>query len=86
MAKPLLMALEQCGMKVFPDINTAWHFNDKVGQKYLLDALDIYVPPTWIFYSKKDAITWARKAEYPKVFKLKVGAGAKNVRLVKSGK
>ena len=30
------------GIKVFPDSNTAWHFDDKVGQKYLLEASPHY--------------------------------------------
>ncbi|MEQ8573135.1 MAG: hypothetical protein RIB63_03690, partial [Fulvivirga sp.] len=38
MAKPLLFALEQAGIGVFPDFNTNWHFDDKIGQKYLLEA------------------------------------------------
>src|SRR5690554_5639993 len=38
-AKQLLYSLEQKGMKVFPDFNTTWHFDDKVGQKYLLEAI-----------------------------------------------
>ena len=83
-AKKLLFSLEQSGMKVFPDFNTAWHFDDKVGQKYLLEAIGAPLVPTWIFYSKKEAILWAKEIDYPKVFKLRGGAGSQNVRLVKN--
>ena len=37
-AKELLFSLEQSGFKVFPEFNSNWHFDDKVGQKYLLEA------------------------------------------------
>lgn len=86
MAKSLLFSLEQSGMKVFPDFNTAWHFDDKVAQKYLLEALEIDLVPTWVFYDKKTAYEWIEKATFPKVFKLKGGAGSQNVQLVKTKK
>jgi glutathione synthase/RimK-type ligase-like ATP-grasp enzyme len=84
MAKPLLFSLEQSGMKVFPDFNTAWHFDDKVGQKYLLEALNTDLVQTWAFYDKKTALDWINKTSYPKVFKLRGGAGSQNVQLVKN--
>ena len=31
-AKQLLFSLQQAGKKIFPDINTAWHFDDKIGK------------------------------------------------------
>lgn len=82
MAKPLLFALQQSRMKVFPDFNTAWHFDDKVGQKYLLEAIGVPLVPTWVFYSKQEALEWAAQTSYPKVFKLRGGAGSQNVKLV----
>lgn len=85
-AKGLLFALEQSGMKVFPDFNTAWHFDDKVGQKYLLEAVGAPIPKSWVFYEKKDALDWVNRTRFPKVFKLRGGAGSTNVKLVKSKK
>ena len=41
MARQLIYALQQSGKNVFPNFNTAWHFDAKVGQKYLLEALGI---------------------------------------------
>lgn len=38
-AKQLLYSLQLSGKKVFPDFMTGWHFDDKVGQKYLLKPL-----------------------------------------------
>ena len=83
-AKKILFSLEQAGIRVFPDFNTGWHFDDKVAQKYLLEAIDAPIVPSYIFYDKKDAKAWAKMTTYPKVFKLKGGAGASNVKLVKN--
>ena len=82
MAKELLYSLEQAGINVFPDFKTAWHFDDKVGQKYLLEALEGALVPSWVFYDKTEAIRWAENCSYPKVFKLRGGSGSQNVRLV----
>ena len=84
MAKSLLFSLEQSDMKVFPDFKTAWHFDDKVGQKYLLEALGTHLVPTWAFYDKKTALEWINQTTFPKVFKLRGGAGSQNVQLVKN--
>lgn len=84
-AKQLLFSLEQSGKKVFPDFNTGWHFDDKIGQKYLLEALNITeLVPTWVFYNKADALKWADSVSFPKVFKLRGGAASQNVRLVRT--
>lgn len=84
LAKKLLFAIEHSGIKVFPDFKTNWHFDDKVAQKYLLEAIGAPLVPSYAFYDKKQAIVWAKQTNYPKVFKLKGGAGASNVKLVKS--
>lgn len=83
-AKGLLFALEQAGKKVFPDFNTGWHFDDKVGQKYLLESIGAPLVQTDIFYSKLDALKFIENTSFPKVFKLRGGAGSSNVRLVHS--
>jgi hypothetical protein len=84
MAKGLLFSLEHAGLKVFPDFRTAWHFDDKVSQKYLLEAVGAPLAPTWVFYDKHEALAWAETSSFPKVFKLRGGAGSQNVRLVQS--
>ncbi len=83
-AKQLLFALQQSGKKVYPDFNTSWHFDDKLGQKYLLEAINAPFAPTMAFYSKDEALKWIDRANFPKVFKLRGGAGSSNVQLVKS--
>jgi glutathione synthase/RimK-type ligase-like ATP-grasp enzyme len=83
-AKQLLYSVQAAGKKVFPDYNTVWHFDDKVGQKYLFEAIGAPLAPAYVFYSKKEALEWAKQTSYPKVFKLRTGAGSDNVLLVKS--
>lgn len=83
-AKQLLYSLQTVGIKVFPDFYTCWHFDDKVGQKYLLEAVNAPFVPSYIFYSKADAYKWIENATFPKVFKLRSGAGSSNVKLVKN--
>ena len=70
--------------RVFPDFNTGWHFDDKVGQKYLLEAIGAPLVPSYVFYTKNEALKWVETTEFPKVFKLRGGAGATNVRLAKT--
>jgi glutathione synthase/RimK-type ligase-like ATP-grasp enzyme len=79
-----MYSVQAAGKKVFPDFNTIWHFDDKVGQKYLLEAIKGPLVPTWVFYTKKEALAWAKTASFPKVFKLRGGAGSANVRLAKT--
>jgi len=83
-AKQLMYSLETAGKKVFPDFHTMWHFDDKVGQKYLLEAIDAPLVPSWVFYDKYSALDWLSAREFPVVFKLRNGAGSGNVRLVKN--
>jgi glutathione synthase/RimK-type ligase-like ATP-grasp enzyme len=83
-AKQLLHAVQASGRAVFPDYPTAWHFDDKVAQKYLLEAIGAPLANSYVFYDKEDAKAWAAKTDFPKVFKLRNGAGSDNVRMVKS--
>lgn len=83
-AKQLLYSLQRVGKKVFPDFNTGWHFDDKVGQKYLLEAVGAPIVPSYVFYTEKDALNWIENTSFPKVFKLRGGAGSSNVKLVKT--
>ncbi len=83
-ARQFLWSAQQMGIKIFPNINTCWHFDDKVGQKYLLESIGAPLVPSHVFYDKKEAMDWIEKAEFPKVFKLRGGASSMNVRLVKT--
>jgi glutathione synthase/RimK-type ligase-like ATP-grasp enzyme len=83
-ARQLIYSIEKMGLKVFPDSNTCWHFDDKVGQKYLLEAVNAHLVPSYVFYDKQVAMNWIAQADFPKVLKLRGGAGSANVRLVKN--
>jgi hypothetical protein len=85
-AKQLMYSVAAMGKKIFPDFNTAWHFDDKVGQKYLLEAVGAPLVPSYVFYTKQEALAWINNTTFPKVFKLRGGAGSTNVSLVKSKK
>ena len=83
-AKELIYSFKSAGKGVFPDFEMVWHFDDKVGQKYLLEANGAPLAPAWVFYDKQEALAWAYKTDFPKVFKLRGGAGSQNVKLVHS--
>lgn len=81
-AKYLLSSLEAAGLKTFPNTCTSWHFDDKIAEKYLLEAIGAPIVPTYVFYSKKEALNFFASTEYPKVFKLRRGSGSSNVKLI----
>lgn len=85
-ARQLLFAMEAAGKKVYPDFRTGWFFDDKVGQKYLLEAIDAPLVPSYVFYSKSEALRWIQETAFPKVFKLRKGSSSANVRLVRNQK
>lgn len=83
-AKQLHWSLEEAGKVVFPNFRTSWHFDDKVGQKYLFEAVGSPLVPSYVFYERSDAQAWAEKTTYPKVFKLRRGSSSDHVRLVRN--
>ncbi len=82
-AKRLMPAVEHgLGIPVFPNWKTCWHFDDKIAQSYLLQAAGIPTPQTWVFWRRKDALSFCRTARYPLVLKLASGIVSENVRLL----
>lgn len=81
MAVAVLKSISKSGKKVYPNFDTCWHFDNKVSEKYLFEAVDAPLVPSYVFYTEHEAIEWAENTSYPKVFKLKGGAGASNVKL-----
>lgn len=84
-AQKLLASIEH-GLRVpvFPDCSTRWHYDDKVAQKYLLDAASIPTPQTWVFWGRHEAEQFCLNAHYPLVWKLSGGASSENVTLLKN--
>ncbi len=80
----LTWAIERLGIKVFPDFNTCWHFDNKVYQKYMIEVSGLKSVPTYIFYDKASALDWLEKSTFPIVFKLRNGASSLNVKLIKT--
>ncbi len=79
-AQRILHVIEhELGIPVYPDSATAWHYDEKVAQFYLFQALGAPTPQTWIFWRRDEALAWAASAVYPVVFKLSCGAGASEV-------
>ncbi len=85
-AKQLLFSLEQAGKIVFPNFKTGWHYDDKLGQKYLFEACGIKSAHAYVFYDKKVAYNWIAHTDFPKVFKLRKGFGSRNVMLAHNKK
>jgi glutathione synthase/RimK-type ligase-like ATP-grasp enzyme len=84
MALDVIMAAEAMGILVFPSTPTCWHFDNKVSQKYLLEAVRAPLVGTHVFYDRNQALEWIEAASFPKVFKLSRGAGSVNVRLART--
>jgi glutathione synthase/RimK-type ligase-like ATP-grasp enzyme len=85
-AKSIMPIIEyQLGITCLPDQRTAWHYDDKIKQYYMLHLKGYPFIDTWVFYDKKKALQWLDTVqEYPLVFKLKGGAASHNVLLAKS--
>jgi len=85
MAQRVLASVEHAlGIPVFPSWKSAWHFEDKISQYYLLRAAGIPMPKTWLFWHKEAALAFVRSASFPLVIKLANGYRSGNVRLLKS--
>jgi glutathione synthase/RimK-type ligase-like ATP-grasp enzyme len=83
-AKNVLFTMEKLGKKVFPSIDDAWHFDDKLAETYLLQAIKAPIPDSFYFYSKEDVIKSAKKLHFPLIAKLRNGSGSHNVTMLKS--
>lgn len=85
LARDLLPVIENhLRVPCFPDLNTGWHYDDKVRQYLLLNPLGYPMVESHIFWDRGAALRWADETDYPQVFKLRGGAGSQNVILVKN--
>lgn len=82
-ARQLIASVEAMGLIVFPGSSTCWHYDDKIGQKYLLEAIGAPLIPTHVFYEPQTALRWLHNTNFPVVWKLRGGAGSQNVRLIR---
>lgn len=85
LARDILPVVEgELKIPCYPNRATAWHYDDKIKQYFLIKAHGFPITKSWIFYDRDKALRWARTARYPLVFKLRAGAGSMNVILVES--
>lgn len=86
-ARDILPVVEKdYGIPCYPNQATAWHYDDKVKQYFLLKAHGFPITESWVFYDRKAALAWAETTAYPVVFKLRGGAGSMNVVLVNTSR
>ena len=85
-ARQFIISIEYLGIKVFPNIHTCWHFDDKVGQKYLFESIKAPFIKSYVFYDLESSLEFINQVEFPKVFKLRGGAGSENVKLLSTKK
>jgi glutathione synthase/RimK-type ligase-like ATP-grasp enzyme len=84
-ARSIIQIASQLGLKVFPDFNTSWHFDDKVAQMFLLESINAPIPNHWFFATKDSCHKWIKsEAKFPVIAKLKCGAGSHNVKMLSS--
>lgn len=86
-APKILQAIEE-GLKipVFPNLESRWHYDEKVAQHYLLEAINAPRIKSWVFWDYEEALEFIEKADYPLVYKLSVGAGSSHVFKINSKK
>lgn len=83
-ARSILYTAKQMGLKIFPDFNDAWHFDDKIAQMYALKSVGAPIPKSWVFYDMQRLKECLSELEFPIVAKLRTGSGSHNVKLIKS--
>lgn len=82
-AKSIIYSVQD-KVKCFPNLDECFYFDDKLSQKYLLEATGVKIPKTDVFYDRKEALHFAAETKYPIVAKLRKGAGSGNVWLLKN--
>ncbi len=85
-ARQIIFAAEKMGLQVFPNSPSALFYDDKVGQKYLFEALNLPLIKTDVFYDQQKALQWLSTQSFPIVAKLRSGSGSRNVFLLENKK
>lgn len=82
----IIIAAMYMGIRVYPDLRTCWMFDDKLSEKYLLEALGEPLVSTHVFFDAEKAKSYFDHCTYPVVHKLAGGAGSTNVHLIRNQK
>lgn len=85
-SRSILYTAKMMGLKVFPDFNESWHFDDKVAEMYVLKAVGAPIPDSYVYYSYPllEKNVNSGNMTFPLVAKLRTGAGSHNVSLIKT--
>lgn len=84
-ARSFLYAAKLAGLSVYPDFQDAWHFDDKIAQSLLYEAIKAPIPEAYCFFDMETLKTWVdARTQYPVVAKLKAGSGSQSVKLLHS--
>jgi hypothetical protein len=85
LARRLIPAIEfGLRLPMFPSWTTAWHFEDKIAQYYLLQAVGIPMPLTQVLWSRRSVLEFLASERFPFVLKLSSGYRSKNVQLLRT--
>ena len=71
-------------VRVVPNWESAWHYESKVAQSYILEALHAPRPRTVVSFEREDAAASAQQLGLPVVAKKSYGAAGRNVMLLRT--
>lgn len=81
----IMRAIEDdCGLPVWPDRVLRDTFENKTAQAYLLEALKIPHPRTWVYWHAADALAQLDDLPFPLVAKLSRGVQSQGVALIRN--
>ena len=78
----LRIMVEEMGIKVYPSLKETWLYENKRVQHDWLKVHGFPTPETWVFYDKKEVVSFLKTANYPLVYKSNLGASATGVYIV----
>lgn len=64
------------GIKCLPNADSLWFYEDKIRQSWLLSEKNLPLIPTFVSYSKQEAMQYVSSAKHPLVFKESTSSGS----------
>lgn len=80
----LKVMVEEMGKTIYPTYNEVWLNESKLRMSYWLAANGIPHCRTWVFYSREEALDFAREAALPLVAKCDMGSRGAGVKILRS--
>jgi hypothetical protein len=80
----LRVMVEDLGLTICPSYDELWFYESKRRTHYWLEANDVPHVRSWVFYSREEALEFARTAALPVVFKSDFGSKAVGVRILRT--